>query len=154
MPKLKKCFERAGFKNVVTVLSSGNVVFDAPATLTKALELHLEKAMSLQLKKKFPTVVRAQSFLQKMIKKDPFKKWKLADDEKRVVTFLKNKTKRGVKLPAPRDGARILVAAGTEVFTGYRTSSKGPVFMVLIEKTFGKDVTTRTWETVKKVAVK
>jgi len=26
------------------------------------------------------------------------------------------------------------------------------VFMSLIEKTFGKDVTTRTWDTVKKVA--
>jgi hypothetical protein len=26
-----------------------------------------------------------------------------------------------------------------------------PAFMRLIEKTFGKDVTTRTWETVKKV---
>ena len=26
------------------------------------------------------------------------------------------------------------------------------VFMTLIEKTFGKDVTTRTWETIQKVA--
>jgi hypothetical protein len=26
------------------------------------------------------------------------------------------------------------------------------VFMTLIEKTFGKEVTTRTWETLKKVA--
>ena len=27
-----------------------------------------------------------------------------------------------------------------------------PVFMTLIAKTFGKDVTTRTWDTVKKCA--
>jgi hypothetical protein len=31
-------------------------------------------------------------------------------------------------------------------------SDKGPVFMTLIEKTFGKNVTTRTWETVAKCA--
>jgi hypothetical protein len=29
---------------------------------------------------------------------------------------------------------------------------RGPVFMTLIEKTFGKDVTTRTWDTVAKAA--
>lgn len=29
---------------------------------------------------------------------------------------------------------------------------RGPVFMTLIEKSFGKEVTTRTWDTVAKVA--
>ena len=39
-----------------------------------------------------------------------------------------------------------------EVLTSYVPSPKGPVFMTLIEKTFGKDVTTRTWDTLQKVA--
>ena len=30
MPELKRCFEDAGFGNVKTLLSSGNVVFDSP----------------------------------------------------------------------------------------------------------------------------
>ncbi len=50
------------------------------------------------------------------------------------------------------DGARILAVQGREAFTAYVPSPKGPVFMTLIEKTFGKDVTTRTWDTVAKVA--
>ena len=37
------------------------------------------------------------------------------------------------------------------VFSAYVPSPKGPVFMTLIEKTFGKTVTTRTWETVGKI---
>src|SRR6266571_3992631 len=41
---------------------------------------------------------------------------------------------------------------GSEVFSAYVPGLRGPVFMTLIEKSFGKDVTTRTWETVKKVA--
>jgi hypothetical protein len=30
--------------------------------------------------------------------------------------------------------------------------AKGPVFMTLIEKALGKDQTTRTWQTIEKVA--
>ena len=43
------------------------------------------------------------------------------------------------------------VLQGLEVFTAYVPSPRGAAFTVLIEKTFGKDVTTRTWETVQKV---
>ncbi|MFL5275881.1 MAG: hypothetical protein ACJ79T_05380, partial [Myxococcales bacterium] len=55
-------------------------------------------------------------------------------------------------LPAELDGARILAIDGRNIFSAYVSSPKGPVFMTLIEKTFGKDVTTRTWDTVRKVA--
>jgi hypothetical protein len=41
---------------------------------------------------------------------------------------------------------------GREAFTAYERSTEGPVFMKLIEETFGKDVTTRTWDSVAKVA--
>jgi hypothetical protein len=41
---------------------------------------------------------------------------------------------------------------GREVFTAYVPSPRGPVFMTLIEKTFGRNVTTRTWDTVRKGA--
>jgi hypothetical protein len=41
---------------------------------------------------------------------------------------------------------------GRELLTAYVPSDKGAAFMVLIEKTFGKDVTTRTWDTVRKCA--
>ena len=41
---------------------------------------------------------------------------------------------------------------GAEAFSVYVRHPKGPVFMTLIEKTFGKEATTRTWDTVAKVA--
>ncbi|HXI35880.1 MAG TPA: hypothetical protein VNH80_03115 [Burkholderiales bacterium] len=50
------------------------------------------------------------------------------------------------------DGARVLKVVGGEVFTAYVPSARGPVFMNLIDRTFGKDVTTRTWDTVRKCA--
>ena len=56
------------------------------------------------------------------------------------------------KLPLETDGVRILAAQGTEVFTDYLPNPKGPVFMTLLQKTFGKEQTTRTWQTVARVA--
>ena len=55
-------------------------------------------------------------------------------------------------LPIERDGARILHRRGGEVFSAYVPGPRGPVFMTLIENTLGKNLTTRTWETVMKVA--
>ena len=41
---------------------------------------------------------------------------------------------------------------GREVFSAYVPGPRGPVFMALLEKTFGKNITTRTWDTLKKCA--
>jgi len=41
---------------------------------------------------------------------------------------------------------------GGEIFSAYVPSPRGPVFMTLIDNTFGKTVTTRTWDTVRKCA--
>src|SRR6266850_168154 len=118
MPELKKCFEAAGFTDVKTVLSSGNVVFSARAASEASLERKAEAAMKDQLGRSF-------------LRKGPVAK---------------------LALPIERDGARILSVEGSDVFSAYLPSPRGPVFMTLIEKTFGQEVTTRTWDTIKKVA--
>ena len=50
------------------------------------------------------------------------------------------------------EGVRILTMNGREVCTAYVPNPHGPVFMTLLEKVFGRNITTRTWETVKKCA--
>ena len=45
-----------------------------------------------------------------------------------------------------------LALQGWELFTAYVPGAKGALFMALIERTFGKAITTRTWETVARVA--
>jgi len=68
------------------------------------------------------------------------------------VTFLRGKPKARFGLPIELDGARILGRRDGEVFRAYVRSPRGPVFMRLIEKTLGTNLTTRTWETGMKVA--
>lgn len=152
MPELKRCFESAGFTDVKTVLGTGNVVFDSPAKSVAELERKAEAAMEKKLGRTFYTIVRSVDALNKLIAADPFAGFKLPADAKRVVTFLREAAKPTPKLPDAVDGARILACDGREIFTAYTSTPKGPVFMTLIEKTFGKDVTTRTWDTVKKCA--
>lgn len=152
MPELKRCFEAVGFTDVGTVLSSGNVVFSARAASEAAIERKAEGAMEEGLGRTFPTLVRSLAALQAILGSDPYETFRLAPGAKRIVTFLREAPRAKLSLPIELDGARILCVKGREAFTAYVRSPRGPVFMTLIEKTFGKEVTTRTWDTVQKVA--
>lgn len=152
MPQLKQCFEAAGFEDVRTLLSSGNVAFSTPATNWTTLERTAEEAMLASLGHSFPTIVRSTEYLQDLVARDPFAEFALPAAAKRVVTFLRRAPNPDLDLPIERDGARILNVAGTEVLTVYEPGPKGPVFMTLLERTFGKDITTRTLDTVRKCA--
>ena len=152
MPALKDAFERAGFTDVKTVLSSGNVVFAARAASEASLERRAEAAMQERLGRAFPTIVRPVVALQEIVASDPYQPFALAPGAKRVVTFLRAKPKTRIALPIELDCARILRLRGREIFSAYVRSPRGPVFMVLIERTLGKEVTTRTWETVMRLA--
>lgn len=151
MADLKRCFEAAGFAAVKTVLSSGNVAFDASSRSAGAIERRVEEALA-RLGRRFPTIVRPTRQLQELLAADPFAAHRVPAAAKRVVTFLRPGVAAKVALPIELDGARILAATRTEAFTAYVPHPKGAVFMALIEKTFGADVTTRTWETVRKCA--
>ncbi len=90
--------------------------------------------------------------LRDLLASNPYRTFRLDPAAKRIVTFLRDKPTSKLKLPIELDGACILLMKGREVFSAYLPSPKGPVFMALIERTFGRDVTTRTWDTVGKVA--
>ena len=151
MPELKKAFEQAGFEDVTTVLSSGNVIFSARRRSESTLERVAEKAMNEHLGRTFLTIVRPIDALRAMLDSAPYASVRLKPGSKRIVTFVRGTPRSTLDLPVELDGARILRMKGSEVFSAYVRSPRGPVFMTLIEKTLGKDVTTRTWETVERV---
>lgn len=152
MAELKRCFEQAGFENVRTVLTSGNVAFDARTSSESNLEKRIEKAMRASLDRVFTTIVRKSAALRALQEQDPYSAHKVSRSEKRVVIFLRTARRPKVALPLDADGARILGKAGKEAFAVYVAGSKGPALMRLAEKAFGTDITTRTWETVAKAA--
>lgn len=152
MPELKRTFESAGFTNVKTVLSSGNVVFDSRSKLEASIARQAEKAMSQELERSFLTIVRPASALTALIEEDPYAAFDLSASSKRIVIFLREPLSKKLKLPIEADGASILALRGQDALAAYIPREGDPAFMRVIEKTFGKEITTRTLDTVKKCA--
>jgi uncharacterized protein (DUF1697 family) len=153
MPELKACFEAAGFTEVRTLLSSGNIVFNSRPASLATLERRAETAMQAKLGHSFDTIVRSAEFLRELVESEPFAEFKLQPSAKRVVTFLRRPAKLSLSLPIERDEVSILKFTGSEVLSAYVPGPKGPVFMALLERMFGKAITTRTLDTVRKCAV-
>jgi uncharacterized protein (DUF1697 family) len=115
MPELKAAFEAAGFTDVKTVLSSGNVVFSAPRAASSSLERRAEAAMNKHLGRDFLTIVRPVDALRAMLESDPYTAFRLAPGAKRIVTFLREK---------PSGGNRAVDRAGWRATAVHRRSGR------------------------------
>ncbi len=133
--KLKGVFESLGFTNVQTVIASGNVVFDSPSKNTSALEAKIEKAFPIQLGFTSTTIIRSKEEIEKLIKKNPFKGVEQSKKNYLIVTFFKNRHKE--------------LCTVIDITTG-----RTPDFMRVVEKKYGKEITTRTWNTVGRILKK
>ena len=152
MPEVKRAFELAGFTDVRTLLTSGNVVFSARRAAEVTLARKAEAAMKQHLDRSFVTFVRSVDDLRTLLDSEPYSGFAAKRGFKRVVTFLQAAPPAKLALPLEIDGGRILAIEGREVFGDYRPSDRGPAFMQLLQKTFGKAITSRTWQTVEKAA--
>jgi uncharacterized protein (DUF1697 family) len=132
--KLAGVFKKLGFKNVHTVIASGNVVFDSSKGAA-VLEEMIEAALPKELGFKSTTIVRSRAGLEALAKKDPFKRVKDERPNYLVVTFFKDRRKELCTV--------IDLDAGPT-----------PQFMTNIEKKYGKELTTRTWKTVHRILKK
>ena len=151
MPDLQRAFGAAGFTDVKTVLSSGNVVFTAEKAGTARLQAEAEAAMEKHLGRSFLTIVRPVNGLRTLLESEPYMGFDVPAGAKRIVTFLRDPPSRGLRLPIEQHGAYILAMRGGVVFGAYVASPKGAVFMTLLERTLGKAQTTRTWQTLERV---
>jgi uncharacterized protein (DUF1697 family) len=152
MPALKASFESAGFSNVRTLLSSGNVAFDARASSLPTLERRAEAAMQSGLGRSFVTIVRSQAALQAFVESAPFAAFALSPSSKPLVLFLRDPAALTLDLPMRRHDASILAFNGSEALCAYVPGPNASGFMGLLERSFGKTITTRTLDTVRKCA--
>ena len=152
MPALRAAFEAAGFTRVRTVLASGNVVFDTDETEEAVIERRAEAAMAREMGRSFFTIVRPVARLLVILSDPPFEAHGIPPHAKRVVSFLRASQVPRVPLPLAQDLASVFLCTGGEVFTAYVPTDNGPVFMNLIERAFGTELTTRTWDTVARCA--
>ncbi len=154
MAKLKKVLETMGCEKVKTLLNSGNAAFDAKeknsTKLCAQIAAQLEKAFGFTI----PVILRTRDGLAALQKTDPFKGIAVTKDIRQYVTFLSQKPQSAMKTyESPEKDFRILHVTDGEVVSVLDLSrGTGTIdAMAIVEKEFGKNVTTRNWNTVMKL---
>jgi hypothetical protein len=137
--KLCNVFEKLGFTNVASVISSGNVIFDSPSKNIAGLESEIEKALPKYLGFSSTTIIRSQNDLRALVGKNPFKNKEHSLKTYLIVTFLKDKK---------------LVPGGVICTTINMGQPRTPKVMADLEKKYAKAVTTRTWLTILRILKK
>jgi uncharacterized protein (DUF1697 family) len=158
---LCKVFESLGYKNVRAFISSGNILFEAEEERpADKLEHDIEQALTEQLKFKAMAIVRSHRQLQKFINGRPFGEQTHSPTTYLTVTFVKTKrAAQGIELPEiPLGKSFRLLGYDKELQAVYgitdTTKGKTPDFMIWLERQFGKDITTRTFNTIQRVTAK
>ncbi len=154
MSKLKKVLEKHGLKKVTTILASGNVVFESDSSIRQ-----LQKLIISAIEKEFgfpvPVLLRSHKEIKKIIELNPFKEIKVTSLTRLYVTFLSEilKDKSSIIYISPDKSFKIISSFDRTVFSVLDLSiSKTPEAMSVMEKEYGKNVTTRNWNTILKIA--
>lgn len=151
MKRLKKLFEEMGLEDVKTMLNSGNVVFSAAGKSTTELEKALGKEFEDSFRFSAGIIVRSGEDIKSLIQSDPFRGIKILPETRLYVTFV---TERSKQKPYMSEGRfRFLRLEDGMLCTAINLSPEAGTLdlMKAIEQRFGKNVTTRNFETIKKI---
>jgi len=151
MSDLKKTLESIGCTNVKTVLASGNAIFTAPQDLPKTLQQKIETELAKGYDYKGNVILRPIETLHSLMNANPFSSIETSPDTRLYVTFL----------PTPPESHAIeqlenfsvIHTTDTEVFSVLTLSpnSKTVDVMKILDNAYGKTITTRNWNTIKRM---
>ncbi len=154
MADLRENFIAMGFSKVKTLLNSGNVVFEGKAEQEPLLEKELSQYLSNSFGFNISVLVRKEEEIQNVVIENPFNGILLHKDLRLYVTFLKESPKEEFPLPwtSPDGAFQILELKERMIFSVLDVSVyKTTDAMSALEKNFGKDITTRNWNTLLKL---
>ena len=154
MADLKKMLEKMGYENVRTLLNSGNAVFEAALQKPEAIAKDIGERMQKTFGFTCDIVVRSADEIQKLIKENPFKNIKVTPATRLYITFRRTQTKSALKIPyeSPEKDFTILKVTEGEIVSVLTLGDNGTVdAMGILEKEYGKNITTRNWNTVLKL---
>lgn len=151
MEELRTVFEALSYEHVRSVLASGNVLFETDATDETSLIRRLEKELSTALGFRIPVVLRTKDELERLRAANPFGKVEVGPETRPHVTFLKERPSRRRRLPRGT-GYEVLKIVDRAVCSVVDLSgATTPDLMRVLDKEFGSEVTTRSWNTVERV---
>ena len=153
MDALRQVCEAQGLDHVRTVLASGNVVFDSKTGSPAAVRAKLEAALKAAFGFEVHVIVRRAGEIQALVEGDPFKGVKMTPKTRLYVTFLSEPARPKLKIPKKtvlEDFEIIRVSQG-QVCTVLGPKAASTDALDFLEKIFGKNITTRNWNTIQKI---
>jgi len=151
MAELKSVLEGLGFDEVKTILASGNVIFTSSTDKSDKLKKDMETAINKRFGFDVRVLMRTEKEIATLVKNDPFKNVKVTPKTRLYITFLSEPPKSKLKAPY-KDGDFTLheiTKAHLVSILGPKVSS--PDVMDFLSKEFGKEITTRNWNTIIKI---
>lgn len=157
MADLRKEMEAMGFQKVITLLNSGNILFEAASddivSLERRIAAHLEKAFGFPI----PTILRKVETIEKLLAADPFDGIALTKELRFYVSFLPKAPETDLPFPwESEDGSfKVLTSIDHTIVSVLDLSvTKTPKAMEVLEKFYGKGITTRNWNTILRIEKK
>lgn len=157
MAELRKELEKMKFKNIITILNSGNIIFEANTDEIEQLEITIEEQLEKAFGFPIPTILRSADMIEGLLKSDPFSDEVLTKDLRFYVSFLRKEPETDLPLPWINEDKsfKILALRDNTIISVLDVSvTKTPKGMEALEKTYGKDITTRNWNTIRRIEQK
>lgn len=148
---LRQYFDLPGFKNIVTYIQSGNVLFETKETDTDKLVTKIEKQLVKQLGYEVPIVIRSLDEIKDVIRKNPFQKE--MSERKLYVHFLSAAPDKSLhsSLEAYRSADEDYKIIGREMYFLAPGMGNSKLTTSVIERKLGITATARNWATINKV---
>ena len=143
-----------GCENVKTVLNSGNFVFTTHEKNIQDLENTMEEFLSRSFGFPIPVILKQQWEIAELIDKNPFETIPIHKDIRLYATFLKNTPEIELALPyISKDKTYKIVSIQNKTILSVLdlSTTTTPKGMDDLEKLFGKNITTRNWNTIQKI---
>lgn len=149
MKDLQELFTDLGFRDVSTIIASGNVVFetDQEASTLKSL---IESGFERKFNFKSAVILKSKREIESLIKANPFKDIKAGPGIATHVTFLSEGTKN-TEIPKGK-GYEVIKNTNGVIFSIVNLNeTKTPALLKVLDDTFKSNLTTRTWGTVERI---
>lgn len=153
MAELKTKMAQWGYKNVITLLNSGNIVFESDETEAEEVESSLQSQLENHFGFSIPVICVNANEISNLVSDNPFEGGEINENIRLYLTFLREKPVT-VKFSekGSEDGFKIIETRGRIIVSVLDLSiSKTVKGMEQLEKLYGKNITTRNYNTILKL---
>lgn len=159
MADLRESMAEWGYGEVRTLLASGNVIFSTSQLSVPRLRADLESRLEKRFGFPVPAILRSAKEISALVTSDPFAGVPVDRQTRLYVSFLsepgEEKSLPPNLLAGPVGSSRILALGPGHIISVVQVDARGGTLdlMNVLDRHFGDRITTRNWNTVRKIAV-